>query len=462
MAHSQWLHDVRENIDNYPIAAGDLKLDIAVIGGGFVGLWTSIFIKQLEPNARVAVFEKDQVGHGASGLNGGFLMTWWPKLASLRTMCGTDDALWLADQTTESVSAIGEFLRDNDIDADFTEAGWIWAATLAKHAGSWNGIVDLCRKLGRDSIFDVLEQEDVARRTGSSIHVAGVLERRAGTVHPGKLVAGLARVARKLGVTIYEDSPVLHFTRTSPSVLQTSRARIACDKVILATNAWTTEVSELSPYLFNIASSVIATEKIPDLLEKIGWTGGESTADSQSLVNYYRTTRDGRIIFGQGGGSVLYSGNSLSQKLRFDRDIANTISDFNRIYPMLRDVVIDKSWSGPIDRSYNGLPLLGRLQSSPNILYGFGWSGNGVNPSRVGGRILAGLALDRKEQWTENGLVNAKARRFPPRLIGYLGGTAIRSALARKDVAEKVDKPMSAVDRMLVKLAPAGLEDKIE
>lgn len=462
MAHSQWLHDVRQDAESYPIASGDLKFDVAIVGGGFVGLWTSIFLKQLEPSVRVAVFEKDQVGHGASGLNGGFLMSWWPKLASLRTMCGADDALWLADQTSESVSAIGTFLQEHGIDAEFTESGWIWSATVAQHAGSWNGIVDLCRKLGRETVFQELSREDVAHRTGSDIHIAGVLERKSGTIHPGKLVTGLAKVARKLGVEIFEDSPILHFERTSPSILRTRRARIVGDKVVLATNAWTTEIRELSDYVFNLASSVIATEKMPDLLSRIGWTGGESIADSQSLVNYYRTTRDGRIIFGQGGGSILYSGRSLSQKLRFENDIANTISDFNRIYPMLRDVVIEKSWSGPIDRSYNGLPLIGRLQSSPNIFYGYGWSGNGVNPSRIGGRILAGLALGRSERWTENNFVNGQARPFPPRLVRFLGGKAVRGALARKDMADKTDGRISTVDRMLVRLAPAGLEDKIE
>lgn len=199
---------------------------------------------------------------------------------------------------------------------------------------------------------------------------------------------------------------------------------------------------------------------IPERLRDIGWTGGESITDSQTTVNYYRTTRDGRIIFGKGGGRIHYTGTPRQLCFSDSFGISLAEADFRRVYPMLRDVPIERSWSGPIDRTYDSLPLLGTLRDAPHISYGVGWSGNGVNPSRIGGRILAGLALGRRERWTENGLVNRVARKFPPEPFRFLGGEVVRSAMLRKDRAELAQRHVSAIDKALVSLGPSGLEDK--
>ena len=456
---SYWLNTASELFEKQPSLAGDAACDIAIVGGGFVGLWTSIFIKQLEPDASVVLLEKGRCGHGASGMNGGFVISWWPKIVSLAQACGLEDALWLANETSQSVTAIGSFLRDNQLDADFVERGWIWAASMPAHLGCWRGVLERVQSLDRGDIFVELNSKDIAERTGSSVHVGGILEKQGAIVHPAKLVKGLATVAKKLGVKIYENSPVVDFTRTQPSVLTTSGGRLVANKVILATNVWSTRIRELGDYIFPVTSSIVATEPIPERLEKIGWTGGEGIIDSQWMVNYYRPTRDGRIAFGKGGGSNLYAGRDVPP-LYHAEAIGRATSEFRRIYPMLADVKIEQSWTGPIDRTYSGLPLLGRFKTSPNIAYGVGWSGNGVNPSRVGGRILASLALDRKDRWSENGLINAEARAFPPEPLRYLGGKLVRSAMSRKDRADLTGTSISMLDKALISLAPAGIEDK--
>ena len=178
------------------------------------------------------------------------------------------------------------------------------------------------------------------------------------------------------------------------------------------------------------------------------------------MEGVYRTTRDGRIIFGKGGGRLYYTGEPHSAVFRDPRGIAEAETDFRRTYPMLADVPIERRWSGPIDRTYDSLPLLGRLPDAPHIAYGIGWSGNGVNPSRIGGRILAGLALERRERWTENGLVGRAARRFPPEPFRYVGGAWVRRAMFRKDRCELAGREPSRLDKALASLAPSGLEDK--
>ena len=460
IGRSQWLADVEGEPPEAACLERDLSVDVAVIGGGFVGLWTAITLKDLEPKLRVAVLERNRCGSGASGLNGGFVMSWWPKIASLVRLCGKDDALWLADETTRSVMTLATYLADQGVDAQYRQSGWLWTATTPAHVGVWNAVVETASRLGREQIFQSVPLAEITRRTGSAIHLAGVCEPINATVHPGMLGRGLARVAAQSGVEIYENTPVHGLERSRPAKIRTARATVVAQRVVIATNAWAASLPELKRYFVCVGSAVVSTPAIPDRLAAIGWTGGESISDSQATVNYYRTTQSGRIIFGKGGGRLYYTGEPHGAVFHDGRGIAEAEADFRRVYPMLADVPIERQWSGPIDRTYDSLPLLGRLPDAPHIAYGIGWSGNGVNPSRIGGRILAGLVLERRERWTENGLVGRVARRFPIEPLRYIGGSLVRRAMFRKDRCELEGREPSRLDKVLASLAPSGLEDK--
>ncbi len=457
---SQWLADVASDRPPPVALERDVSVDVAIVGGGFVGLWTAITLKELEPGLRVAVLEQARCGGGASGLNGGFVMSWWPKIASLTRICGVDDALWLADETTNAVSALGPYLAAREIDAEYRQSGWLWTATTPAHVGAWNAVVETANRLGRGKIFSAQSAAEIARRSGSSAHLAGICEPVNGTVHPGKLGRGLARIAAGLGVDLYENTAATGINRSRPARIRTPKATVTAARVVIATNAWAASLPELKRQFVCVSSSIVATPEIPERLAAIGWTGGESISDSQATVTYYRTTRGGRIIFGKGGGRLYYTGAPASVVFDEPSGIAEAAADFRRVYPMLADVPLERCWSGPIDRTYDSLPLLGHLAGVPHVVYGIGWSGNGVNPSRIGGRILAGLVLERRERWTQNGLIDRAARRFPPEPLRYLGGALVRGAMFRKDRRELADRPPSWLDRKLASLAPSGLEDK--
>jgi glycine/D-amino acid oxidase-like deaminating enzyme len=457
---SQWLADVASDRPPPVALERDVSVDVAIVGGGFVGLWTAIALKELEPGLRIGVLEQDRCGGGASGLNGGFVMSWWPKIASLARICGVDDALWLADETTNAVTALGPYLATREIDAEYRQSGWLWTATTPAHVGAWNAVVETASRLGRERIFSVQSAAEIARRSGSSAHLAGICEPINGTVHPGKLGRGLARIAASLGIDLYENTPATGIERSRPARIRTPKATVTADRVVIATNAWAASLPELKRQFVCVSSSIVATPEIPERLAAVGWTGGESISDSQATVTYYRTTRGGRIIFGKGGGRLYYTGAPASAVFNEPSGIAEAAADFRRVYPMLADVPLERCWSGPIDRTYDSLPLLGHLAGASHLVYGIGWSGNGVNPSRIGGRILAGLVLERRERWTQNGLIDRAARRFPPEPLRYLGGALVRGAMFRKDRRELADRPPSWLDRKLASLAPSGLEDK--
>lgn len=459
---SQWLLDLEASTEpqGQTRLAREIRADVAIVGGGFVGLWTAIQLRQLDPSCKVVVLEQGRCGYGASGLNGGFVMSWWPKIASLSKICGNDDAVWLADQTTQAVRDLGPFLDEHGVDAEFVQSGWLWTATTPAHVGAWEGVVQKASALSRGEVFQRLTAEEIAHRTGSTAHVAGVFEPINGTVHPARLGQGLATIARRLGVEIYETTRVDRIERGPIVRLSAGKSKVSADKVVIATNAWAAGVPELAARFICVTSAILATPPIPERLAEIGWTGGESITDSQTTVNYYRTTRSGRIMFGKGGGKLIFKGEPTEAVFRDDALIAAAKRDFRRVYSMLADVPIERTWSGPVDRTYDSLPLLGSLPGAPNIHYGIGWSGNGVNPSRIGGRILAGLALGRKERWTQNGLIDRHSRRFPPEPIRFIGGNIVLSAVARKDVAEISGRKPSVFDRALASFGPSGLEDK--
>jgi putative aminophosphonate oxidoreductase len=456
---SLWLAQTLPGERDASPLAGSATADVAIIGGGYVGLWTALRLKELEPQCDVAIIERDVCGGGASGRNGGFVLSWWPKFPSLVKVCGEVEALRLVKASERAIDEIGEFCRAHGVDAAFTQKGWLWTATSSAQLGAWAAVVRQSELLGTDA-FARLASAEVAARSGSSKHLAGVLERRAATVQPAALVRGMRRVALQMGVRIYERTPALRFTRARPVCIETSQGALTADRAVIAMNAWAVGLRELSRSIAVISSDIVVTAPIPDRLTQLGWTGGEAITDSQMMVCYYRTTRDGRIAFGKGGWGLIY-GAGIGPRLDRDRARAALVTaDLHRYYPTLRDVPITHDWSGPIDRSMDGLPLIGRLDGRHNILYGIGWSGNGVGPSVVGGRILASLALERDDEWSRSGLVDRPHRRFPPEPVRYLGARLVRGAVLRKERAEADERRPPWLAVQLAKLAPSGLEDK--
>ncbi|HZU12334.1 MAG TPA: FAD-dependent oxidoreductase [Chloroflexota bacterium] len=456
---SLWLQEVLGNETSLPPLRGAARTDIAIIGGGYVGLWTAIRIKQREPDCDVTILEQDICGGGASGRNGGFALSWWPKISSLVKLCGEGEAVRLGRASGEAIGEIRDFCDEYGIDAHFVQGGLLWTATTPAQIGAWETVVTLCERLGVDA-FRRLSPAEVARRAGSPTHLAGVLEPSGATVQPAALARGLRKVALELGVRIYEGTRVRHFSRDYPVAIRTDDAVLAAEKLVIAMNAWAAGIRELSQALIVVSSDIVATAPIPERLQAIGWTGGECITDSQMMVDYYRTTRDGRIVFGKGGWGLAL-GDRIGES--FDRDpgrAETVIADLHRTFPALSDVVIDGDWAGPIDRSNGGLPLFGHLGSREHIVYGVGWSGNGVGPSVLGGKILSALALGVKDEWSESGLVDRRFARFPPEPIRFIGAHLIREGVIRKERAEAQGATPHPAWVQAARLVPAGLEDK--
>jgi putative aminophosphonate oxidoreductase len=454
---SLWLEEALAGEETAPCLEGDERADVCIVGGGFTGLWTAIRLKEQDPALDVALVEADICGGGASGRNGGFVLSWWAKFTTLKKVCGGDEAVRLAHASVDAVDGIGAFCSEHGIDAHYHRDGWLWAATSEAQLGAWDETVGAIGDYG-EAPFRHLTREEAATRAGERTHLGGVFEATAATVQPALLARGLRRVALERGVRIYERSRMTKFARSRPPRVVTDRGTMTATKVVFALNAWTAGLSELGRAIVVIASDIVATAPAPERLAEIGWTDGMCISDSRMLVNYYRLTQDGRLVFGRGGGRLAYGGN-VGTSFDGPSPRADGVADsMFGLYPSLRNVPVTSDWMGPIDRTQVGLPFFSRLGGREDILYGVGYSGNGVGPSYVGGRILASLTLGLDDEWSRAGLVRDPAgARFPPEPFRYLGGRVVRNAVARKEDAEDQGREAGRLTRMLADLAPSGL-----
>jgi glycine/D-amino acid oxidase-like deaminating enzyme len=457
---SYWLQEIAGDDPDRPPLVGPARADIAIVGGGYVGLWTALRIKEADPACDVALVEQDICGGGASGRNGGFALSWWPKLATLVGLFGEADALRVARESERAIDEIIDACGEWGIDADVRKGGWLWTATSRAQLGAWDGVLNACARAGVEP-YRRLEPDEVARLSGSPVHRAGVFHSAAAIVQPAALARGLRRVALERGVRIFEHTRVRWFSRDRPVRLTTDQGELRADRLVIATNAWAAGIRELWCAMAAISSDMIATAPIPDRLDRLGWPRDLAITDSQTMVDYYRITRDGRIAFGKGGWTIAFGGCIGARFDRCEARSAEVLSDFRRNYPSLSDVPIAHDWSGPIDRTPDSLPVLGRLGGRRHIVYGVGWSGNGVAPSLIGGRILSSLALGRTDEWSTHPLVDRRAPRFPPEPIRYLGARVVRAAVASRERAERRDQRPSWLAVKLSALAPAGLEDHV-
>jgi len=453
---SLWLQEALTGAEDSPQLEGEEEADVCIVGGGFTGLWTAIRLKEHDPALDVALVEADVCGGGASGRNGGFVLSWWAKFGSLKKVCSGEDAVRLAHASAEAVDGIGAFCSEHRIDAHYRRDGWLWAATSEAQLGVWEETLETVAAYGHEP-FERLSPEETARHAGESTHLGGVFEPTAATVQPALLARGLRRVGLERGVRIFEHSPVRKLERTRPPRVVAELGSVKADKVVLALNAWGAALPELRRAVVVIASDIVATAPAPERLEAIGWTDGSCISDSRMLVNYYRNTLDGRIVFGRGGGKLAFGGKIGTSFDGPSPRAAAVTESLRALYPSFRDVPVTHNWMGPIDRSQVGLPFFSRLGGREDILYGIGYSGNGVGPTFVGGRILASLALGLDDEWSRAGLVRDPAGTFPPEPLRYVGGRLVRSAVERKEAAEDRGGRADPATLFLANLAPAGL-----
>jgi glycine/D-amino acid oxidase-like deaminating enzyme len=415
-------------------------VDVAVVGGGYTGLWAALALRERDPSLTVALLEARRIGEGPSGRNGGFLHGYWSSLATLRDVLGDGAALQLAHASSAIVPAVRAFSERRGEDVWLREGGLLRVSASPSEDGGVERALAAARELGVEEEALGLAEGELRQRCDSPRFRRGVLFRDGATVQPARLALALRRAAVDEGVLVFEQTPV---SAVRDGRLETQGGAVRAGTIVLALNAWGTGWP-LAGRQTNFGSAVVLTEPAPELLAETRWTGGEAIVDGRMFLHYFRTTPDGRVLMGSGSGRLALGGRVGPGLLDDVPAQRRAEAGLRELLPAFAETRVAARWSGPIDVSADKLPRYGTVPGT-RIHFGAGYSGNGVGPSWLGGQILASLSLDTRDEWTSLPLVERPTRRLPPEPFRYAGGKVVRwGTLASEEALAAGRRPSAA------------------
>ena len=435
-----------------PPLSKDTEADVVILGGGYTGMWTAWFLKEREPGLDVVLLEADICGGGPSGRNGGFCDGWWGHLGDMVETYGEADALELLMTVGRSPTEIGEWCDRHGVDAWFRHSGDLAVATNPTHEGRWAGLIETAARLGVEDEYLLLTPDEVQERCASPAFGSGMLIPDAANLQPARLARGLRRALIETGVRIHEGAPVTRFRASDHAVAETPDGTVRAGRAVVGLGAWATSWKAFRSRTTVRGSYMVVTEPAPERLEKLGWTGGEQIRDLRSSIHYARTTPDGRIALGLGGLQP-----DLARRIdnRYDylpRYAERVAHDVVRLFPPFEGIAIEAAWGGPINVSGFTMPFFGTMGAHANVHYGLGYTGNGVGPSHLGGKILAALALDADDGFTRLGVVTREPKRFPPEPVRSPGMLIANAAIRRKDDLEDAGRRVDPFTMFVARL----------
>lgn len=431
-----------------PLVPEEDAFDVAIVGGGYTGLWTAWWLRQRQPGARIVIIEQGICGGGPSGRNGGFVHGWWDQLPYLIERFGPEPALQMARLVDDGVRDIGEWCQEHGIDAWYRRGGYMRVSASKAQDGEWRPAVQACAAVDMPEQYRELSPAEVQARCASPTMRGGALMANAATIQPARLARGLRRILLEAGVTIHERTRVNRLRAGPPVQLDTTSGAIRAEQVVLAMNAWAAGWREFSTSLLAWGSHIVLTEPVPGRVAELGWTGGEAIADSRFTVHYFRTTPDGRVAFGAGVGAAGFGGRVDGRYDSDPRAEGRAYAALRRFFPSLADVGLADAWGGPIDISPDRLPMIGSRHGG-RVHFAHGFSGNGVGPAHFAGRVLAALVDEPAGELAKLPLIDRRMRRFPPEPVRFAGVRLVREALVRRDEAEDAGRRPSAAVRMM-------------
>jgi glycine/D-amino acid oxidase-like deaminating enzyme len=420
---------------------GDTAVDVAIVGAGFTGLWTAISLAEIDPSLRIVVVERDTVGFGASGRNGGWCSALLPmSLPTIAERHGRSAAVRLQRTMHDTVRIVGESCERYGIDAAFQHGGTIdlarsaaqvdrHRATLAEYASFGFGEED----------HRWLEDEEARAMCGATEVRGALFTPHCAVVDPARLVHGLARVAASLGVTVHEHTAA---TAIEPGAVRTERGTVRAEVVVRATEGFTAQLPGARRELVPLYSMMIATEPLPaEVWDRIGLADRPSFDDGRRLLIYGQRTRDGRLAFG-GRGAPYHFGSAIRPEFDTDPDVAASLASALRaLFPVLGDAAITHHWGGPLAVARDWHASV-RFDRATGRATAGGYVGDGVATANLAGRTLAHLITGTDSELVRLPWVGHRSRSWEPEPLRWLGINAGRVAAARADqVEERTGRP---------------------
>jgi glycine/D-amino acid oxidase-like deaminating enzyme len=445
---SFWLQTADDDLTPRPGQPGDLEVDVAIVGAGYSGLWTAREILVRDPGCRVAVFESHIAGFGASGRNGAWLSAGIAvSPAEMARRHGPAAVRRVTAAMRETVDEVIRVATDEGIDAQARRAGLLRVARGRHERAALDATMATHRALGIDDGVRVLEPDELATRIRIDDAQGALFDPHAAAVHPGRLVRGLAHAVERRGATIYEGTPVhrLRPRRGSSSAwLETDAGRVHADTIVLATEAYTSQLPGRRRSVLPLYSLIVLTEPLDDdVWDAIGWDGHELLSSHRYTVDYLSRTVDGRVLFG-GRGAPYHLGSRIADRYdRHEPTHALLREQLASWFPGLRDVGFSHAWGGPLGMPRDWLPSF-HHDPRTGIAQTLGYTGQGVATSNLGGRVLADLIVHGETPHRDLPMVGHRSRRWEPEPLRWLGARYLQTALRRIDArAARTGRPPS-------------------
>ena len=433
---SLWMDQLDEPLLARPALDQDLDIDVAIIGAGYTGLWTAYYLKRQAPSLNIAIIEAQTAGFGASGRNGGWLMGNLLGEDRLLAPLSPQQRRASYDLLQRIPDEVQIVLEREGIDCDYRKGGVLYcAARYPEQEASLRQYLDSLYSQGlNENDYRWLSAQQLAQHIRIAKPYGGVYAPHVATLHPAKLVRGLARTVERMGVRIYENSPVTHWQAGG---LRTAQATVRSRWVVPAVEGYSVTLPPLGRYQLPVQSLIVATEPLSAATwDEIGLSNGQAFSESNRQVTYGQRTADNRLIFGARGGY------QFAGKLRHDFNLTGSEIElrrylFSELFPQLKNVQITHGWGGNLGMSRRFKPHMLCDQASGIAVSG-GYGGEGVGASNLGGRTLADLILQRDTElvhqpWVipQRGLDALRA--WEPEPCRWLGYNAIIRSFVHED-----------------------------
>jgi len=432
-------HDPDIMPEPLPSLASDQTCELLIVGGGFTGLWAAMQAKERKPDADIILIEQTFVGDGASGRCGGFLSTTLAHTQTNTEYRFADEAERLAELGTRNLQELLDTLERYDIDARYEKTGEMYVALDAESANRLHAEYQEEKAEGGDVVW--FDKETVRDQVNSPMIHGGLWERdgQDGVVDPARLCWGLKDVlVNQLGVRVFEGTKLLGIEPVGKDAM---RARceggaIHADKVLLATNAFTSIIGKIRRSVLPVWDYQIATEPLTDeQLDRIAWgkKSRHALADNVNMFHYFRLTKDNRITWGGGGAVRYYFNNGIGEKYMDATARYEQLSkEFFELFPQLDDVKFSNKWGGIIATSTRFCMVPGTAYDG-RLAWSVGYTGHGVAASRFGARIGIEFLGYEPSDVIKMKFVTRKALPWAPEPFRWIGVKLTQKALVRAD-----------------------------
>ena len=407
-----WL-DTPDRPEPIPALTTTITADLAIIGAGFTGLWTALLAKEQQPDRDVVLIEADECASGATGRNGGFVaasithgfengLSRWP-----------DEMKQLIALGQANLNAIGDAVQRYAIACDWQRSGELLVATEPYQVESLKDLMQRSTPYGEDWTW--LDQEQLRAEVNSPLYLGGLYGHDVAMVDPTRLAWGLRRACLDLGVRLFERTPAIGLAQAARAMsVRTPYGAIRANKVALATNAYPPLIKRLKFYIVPVYDYVLVTEPLSvGQRDSIGWQQRQGISDAGNQFHYYRTTADGRIVWG-GYDAVYYRGDGMGQQYDQNADSFGRLAEhFFATFPQLRGLRFTHAFGGAIDTCSRFSPFWGTTHGG-RVAYALGYTGLGVGASRFGAQVMLDLLDKRDTERTGLEMVKSKPFPFPP------------------------------------------------